>query len=55
MSDRSVPFMNTVSAQPILCEMGIETKMFKKLDIGIPVGYAFHMDALKSANFSASI
>jgi len=51
MSDRSVPFMNTISAQPILCEMGLAPKPFEKVDLGIPVGYAFHMDALKFADY----
>ena len=26
MSDRSVPFMETVSAQPVFCEMGLAPK-----------------------------
>lgn len=51
MSDHSAPFMNTISAQPILCEMGLAPKMFEKVDLGIPVGYAFHMDALKFADY----
>jgi len=51
MSDRSLPFMNTISAQPILCEMGLAPKMFQKVDLGIPVGYAFHMNALKFADY----
>jgi tryptophan 7-halogenase len=50
-SDRSVPFMNTVSAQPILCEMGLSPKPFEKVDLGIAVGYAFHMNALKFADY----
>ena len=51
MSDRSVPFMNTVSAQPVLCELGLSPKAFDQPDLGIPVGYAFHMNALKYADF----
>jgi tryptophan 7-halogenase len=51
MSNRSVPFMNTISAQPVLCEMGLAPKMLEKVDLGIPVGYAFHMDALKFADY----
>ncbi len=51
MSDRSVPYMNTISAQPILCEMGLSPKMFKKVNLGIPLGYAFHMNALKFADY----
>jgi tryptophan halogenase len=51
MSDQSVPFMNTISAQPVLCEMGLAPKMSEKVDPGIPVSYAFHMDALKFADY----
>lgn len=50
-SDRSVPFMHTMSAQPILCEMGLAPKVFEKVDLGIPTGYAFHMNALKYADY----
>ncbi len=51
MSDRSVPFMNTISAQPVLCEMGLAPKVLEKVNVAVPVGYAFHMDALKFADY----
>ncbi len=51
MSDRSVPFMNTISAQPVLCEMGLAPKVLEKVNLGIPVGYAFHVNALKYADY----
>jgi len=51
MSDRSVPFMNTMSAQPVLCEMGLAPKVLEKVNLGIPVGYAFHLNALKFADY----
>ncbi len=51
MSDRTVPFMNTMSAQPVLCEMGLAPKPLEKVNLGIPVGYAFHMNALKYADY----
>ena len=51
MSDRSVPFMNTISAQPVLCEMGLAPKVLEDTNLGIPVGYAFHMNALKYADY----
>ena len=51
MSDRSTPYMNTVSAQPVLCELGLAPKAFEQPDLGIPVGYAFHMNALKYADY----
>jgi tryptophan halogenase len=43
--------MNTVSAQPILCEMGLSPKPLEEVNLGIPVGYAFHMDAVKFADY----
>ncbi len=43
--------MNTMSAQPVLHEMGLEPKILEKVNLGIPVGYAFHMDALKYADY----
>ncbi|MDH3605182.1 MAG: tryptophan 7-halogenase, partial [Candidatus Tectomicrobia bacterium] len=51
MSDRSVPFMNTMSAQPVLCEMGLAPKALDQPNLGIPTGYAFHMNALKYADY----
>ena len=51
MSDRSVPFMNTISAQPVLCEMGLAPKILEETNLGIPVGYAFHINALKYADY----
>ncbi len=51
MSDRSVPFMNTMSAQPVLCEMGLAPKVLGPVNLGIPTGYAFHMNALKYADY----
>ncbi len=51
MSDRSVPFMNTMSAQAVLCEMGLAPKVFEQVNLGIPVGYAFHINALKYADY----
>jgi tryptophan 7-halogenase len=51
MSDRSMPFMNTISAQPALCEMGLAPKMLGNEDSGLPILYAFHMDALKFADY----
>ncbi len=51
MSDRSVPFMDTVSAQPAICEMGLSPKMLGNEDPGLSLVYAFHMDALKFADY----
>ena len=51
MSDRSAPFMNTVSAQPAICEMGLAPKTLADKDAGLSLVYAFHMDALKFADY----
>jgi len=51
MSDRSVPFMDTVSAQPAICEMGLSPKMLGNKDSGLSLTYAFHMNALKFADY----
>lgn len=51
MSNRSVPYMDTVSAQPAICQMGLSPKMLDNQDSGISLLYAFHMDAKKFANY----
>lgn len=50
-SDRSIPFMETVSAQPIICELGLSPRMLGEWDFGPPLTYAFHMNALKFADY----
>jgi len=51
MSDRSVPFMNTISAQPKISDLGLAPKMLGNEDSGLPLHYAFHMNALKFADY----
>jgi len=51
MSQRDIPFMETVSAQPILCEMGLSPKMLGPWTMGPPLKYAFHMNAQKFADY----
>ena len=51
MSDRSVPFINTVSVQPVFCEMGLAPKTLENKRAGLSLNYAFHMDALKFAYY----
>lgn len=51
MSDRSIPFMETVSAQPKLCHLGMAPVMSSKWDFGAPLSYAFHLNAHKFAEF----
>ncbi|NQV86766.1 MAG: tryptophan 7-halogenase [Woeseiaceae bacterium] len=50
-SDRSIPFMETVSAQPLICEMGLSPKRLDGQPFGTTLTYAFHMNALKFADF----
>lgn len=50
-SDRSIPYMETVSAQPAICEMGLAPKMFGRWDFGPPLYYAFHLNAQKFADY----
>lgn len=50
-SDRSIPFMETVSAQPVICDMALAPKMLGRWDMGAPLSYAFHMNAQKFADY----
>ena len=50
-SNRSVPFAETVSAQPMLCEQNLSPRMLGRWDFGPPLTYAFHIDELKFANY----
>lgn len=55
MSDRSVPFAQTVSMQPAICEMNLSAQMPGNWDFGAPLSYAYHMDALKFADLLCEI
>ncbi len=50
-SDRSIPFMETVSAQPVICDMARAPKMMDRWDMGAPLSYAYHMNAQKFADY----
>ncbi len=50
-SDRSVPFCETVSAQPMICELGLAPQMFGQWDFGPRLAYAYHMNAAKFADY----
>ncbi len=50
-SDRSIPYMETVSAQPVLCEMDRSPLMMGQWDMGAKLNYAFHMNAQKFADY----
>ncbi len=51
MSDRSIPYMETVSAQPGLCHLGLAPVMLTQWDFGPPLAYAFHLNAQKFADY----
>lgn len=51
MSQRNIPFMETVSAQPVLCELNLSPKMLGPWTMGPPLKYAFHMNAQKFADY----
>lgn len=55
MSDRSIPFCETVSAQPVICELGLAPQMLGTWDFGRPLSYAYHMNALKFADYLCEI
>lgn len=54
-SDRSVPFMETVSAQPRICEWNLAPQMMGEWTFGPRLTYAFHMNALKFADLLCEI
>lgn len=51
MSNRSIPFSETISAQPVICESLLAPKMLGEWDMGRPFTYAFHLNALKFADY----
>jgi len=50
-SNRSIPFTETVSAQPVICELGLAPQMLGPWDFGAPLTYAYHMNAQKFADY----
>lgn len=54
-SDRSIAFSETVSAQPVICEEMIGPHGLQPGDNGAQFTYAFHMNALKFADYLAEI
>jgi tryptophan halogenase len=50
-SDRSAPFIDMVSDQPRICEMNLAPKQLQQWNFGPPFQYAFHMNALKFADY----
>jgi tryptophan halogenase len=54
-SDRSIPYMETVSSQPGVCHMGLAPLMLGAWDFGQPLTYAFHLNAQKFADYLRGI
>jgi len=54
-SNRSIPFSETISAQPAICEQRLAPKMFGQWKMGTRLPYAFHMNALKFADYLCEI
>ena len=54
-SDRSVPFAETTSVQPAVCELGLGPVPAHDSGFGEPLRYAFHMDALRFADLLTEI
>jgi tryptophan halogenase len=54
-SNRSIPFCETVSAQPVICELGLAPQMLGPWDFGRPLAYAYHMNAIKFADYLCEI
>ena len=54
-SNRSIPFAETTSAQPVVCELGLAPKPFAARDPSVGLKYAYHMDAMKFADMLTRI
>lgn len=54
-SNRSIPFAETTSAQPVVCELGLAPKPLAARDPNEGLKYAYHMDALKFADMLTRI
>ncbi len=55
MSDRSVPFGETTSMQPVICDLGLSPIPQRDSQFGQPLKFAFHMNALKFADMLSEI
>lgn len=50
-SNRSVPFSETASPQPALCELNLAPLMLSRWDFGPKLSYSFHVDESKFASY----
>lgn len=55
MSDRSIPFSDTISAQTAVCEACLAPKTLALENTDVRFTYAFHMNALKFADYLTEI
>ncbi len=54
-SDQAIPFTETCSEQPIICELGLAPLMLGEWRLGAPLSYAYHMNAQKFADYLRDI
>ena len=55
MSDRSVPYAETTSVQPVVCELGLSPVPARGTNWGQPLKFAYHMNALSFADMLTEI
>ena len=55
MSDRSVPYGETTSIQPVVCDLGLAPIPQRGSQFGAPLKFAFHMNALKFADLLCEV
>jgi len=53
-SDKSIPFVDTCSAQAQICELGLSPQTVTPWNLGTKFNAAYHMDAQKFAKYLAS-
>lgn len=54
-SDRSLSFAHTVSPLAVMCDERLSPRAYNSTEFGSPVGYAYHMDAQKFADYLADV
>lgn len=54
-SDRSISFAHTVSPLAAMCDEQLSPRAHNSSEFGSPVGYAYHMDAQKFADYLADL
>ena len=54
-SDGRIPFADTVSAQPRICELELSPKLIGPRPLQTPLNYAYHLNALKFSEYLCEI